>query len=146
MSIRVKKDYEDKWTRARYKTKNDTEGNTIVFCCGKTFTKGDTIEEIKVVPRCRLFMGRKPRSILTTFFLINVPGTLFNALVATAAPWCTEWTSWLPLGIGVILQVACTVSLLLAGCTDPGVLPTVEYHPKAPLSMIDKRYLEIETR
>ena len=91
-------------------------------------------------------MGSVPRAIFTTFLLVNIPGTLFNILVAPAATWGKEWTGWLPLIIGVVLQISCTLSLFLASCTDPGVLPTVEFHPKAPLSVINMRYLKIKTR
>jgi hypothetical protein len=48
MTVRLKKEYEDKWTRARYKHKNDSAGNRIVFCCGKTGDDKKVNEETNI--------------------------------------------------------------------------------------------------
>jgi palmitoyltransferase ZDHHC9/14/18 len=51
-----------------------------------------------------------------------------------------------PLYIGVTLQLLCNIFLFLASCTDPGIIPTIELNPLAPLSCINSKYLNIRSK
>ena len=60
------------------------------------------------------------------------------------ASWKSNWP--VPFSIGVFLQIFATVCLFSAACKDPGILPTIELNPKAPMSVIDRKYLLITSK
>ena len=46
-------------------------------------TKFNGLNNIKMIGKnARLFFGEKPKAIIVTFLMINIPSTLFNTLVA----------------------------------------------------------------
>jgi hypothetical protein len=80
----------------------------------------------------RLFFGRYPKALILTFFLINIPTTIFNILISPVSQvyflflQSTLWgkVQYLPFGITLGLQILATVLSIIAGTKDPGIIPT----------------------
>ena len=66
-------------------------------------------------------MGERPKALIFTGCMINIPATLFNALIASSSLWGESRSLILFLGVG--LQILCTVLMLVAGGVDPGIIP-----------------------
>lgn len=82
-------------------------GNNIVCCM------------YKKDKRC--FGGHKPSRLIIALSLINIPGIIFNSWMVQDAFGPSNYHIYLI--VGVILQVVSSVTLLITGLTDPGIIP-----------------------
>lgn len=98
-------------------------GNNFVCCMrGKTM---------------RCFAGHKPGRLLVSFFLINVPGTVFNLFTSPRA--AELFPGLKAVEIGLFLQVLTTILMLATGFTEPGIIPK-NYFDERAVKQIDRKY------
>jgi len=89
----------------------------------------------------RCFFGVKPKALIFTFFVINVPATFFNVAIAPVSLW-GEYRNLL-VALGVTLQVLSTVLMFYTGCVDPGIVPAT-FISKDAISKVNKKYINIK--
>ncbi len=83
-----------------------------------------------IVCKGSCFMGPSYYAVIISFCLVLIPGVVFVVFPAYVSPLCvthcqyfaTRW-NWAILGVSILLVVICTISEVLTGVTDPGVVP-----------------------
>lgn len=90
----------------------------------------------------RCFMGEKPKALLFTGSMINVPATFFNIFVAPVSLF-GDTNRYIILAIGVFLQMTSNALMLWTSVIDPGIIPATFYSKDAKFA-VDKRYLNIK--
>ena len=88
----------------------------------------------------RWFMGEKPKALIFTGCVINIPATIFNAVIAPVGLWGDN--RYIILSIGVFLQILCNVLMLYTSIIDPGILPAT-FVSKEAKETVDKKYINI---
>jgi hypothetical protein len=71
--------------------------------------------------KIRCFGGHKPSRLLIAFFLINIPGFVFHVFLCETAFGPTGYQRMLI--FGVVMQILGTVTMLITGLMDPGIIP-----------------------
>ena len=94
--------------------------------------------------RTRCFMGHRPKALIFTSFMINIPATFFNAAIAPVALWGNPTRNFLPM-FGIFLQIMCNVLMIWTSVVDPGILPATYVSWRAR-NKIDKKYFQIKNK
>ncbi len=85
--------------------------------------------------------------------MINMPLTAFNIILGDVSykfSYYLQFRLWpdqspVVLIIGIILQATCTVFLLTAGMTDPGIIPSTYVSPLAKKN-IGRKYTNVRNK
>lgn len=91
----------------------------------------------------RFFLGERPKALILTFFVINLPMVIFNVFIAAdKAAWGSLTVARSLIAIGIFMQAVCSVLMVVTGARDPGIIPGtfVSFNAR---SLVDKRYLNI---
>ena len=91
----------------------------------------------------RCFMGTRPKALIFTGLMINIPATLFNTLIAPVSLWGEN--RYLLISLGVFLQIMCTVMMIYAGSVDPGIIPAT-FVSKEAINKVDRKYTCIHNK
>ena len=103
-------------------------GNNFIFCM--------------ISKHRRCFSGDKPKRLIMSFFLINIPGLVFDLFVVKDIS--DDYDTQIFLIISICLQFLTTILMFYTGLKDPGVIPKNIYDKQA-LQQIDKKYHKLKT-
>jgi len=78
----------------------------------------------------RCFGGHLPSRLFSAFVLINLPGCIFQASVVPRLKEL-EVVNTAFQTISILLQLVSTITMLITGLTDPGIVPKNYFDEKA---------------
>jgi len=93
------------------------------------------VNKIILCGKFKIILGCKPKALLGSFAMMNVPLTAFNIIVANPENWGDSPIVQI---IGVILQLICTYFILASGIRDPGIIPGNYCSPQAKRNVPEK--------
>ena len=91
--------------------------------------------------RMRSFFGHRPKFLVITCCLINLPALYFQTCIVSDENLWGKHTTWLTI-LSVFLQLSSTLMMFVTGCSDPGIIPSLLVS-KTAKKYYNKRYIGI---
>ena len=91
--------------------------------------------------KARCFLGEKPKALLFTFMMVNIPATFFNSAIAPVPLWGES--KYYILAVGLFLQLTANFLMFYTSMIDPGIVPAT-FVSKEAFDKLDKKYTHIK--